>query len=175
MSVPWGTMEHMAAQSDHPGEQAAQTPTGPSMTEQHPDPIRLLAIRDTPLSLDEVFAAVGDPTAGGTALFVGTVRNHDGGADVDRLGYSCHPTAEAEMRRVAEKVVADFPVRALAAVHRVGDLGIGELAVVVAVSCPHRGEAFAACRKLIDDLKHEVPIWKHQRFSDGTDEWVGAC
>ncbi|MEV7193444.1 molybdenum cofactor biosynthesis protein MoaE [Streptomyces sp. NPDC093510] len=147
---------------DHPGEQAAQ------------DPIRLLAIRDTPLSLDEVFQAVGDDAAGGTALFVGTVRNHDGGADVDELGYSTHPTAEAEMRRVAEKVVARFPVRALAAVHRVGDLAVGDLAVVVAVSCPHRAEAFDACRMLIDDLKHEVPIWKHQRFSDGKDEWVGA-
>ncbi|MDI3389230.1 molybdenum cofactor biosynthesis protein MoaE [Streptomyces sp. B-S-A8] len=151
-----------------------ETP-GPDPAEQHEDPIRLLAIQDTPLSLDEVFAAVGDPTAGGTALFVGTVRNHDGGAGVDALGYSCHPTAEAEMRRVADKVVADFPVRALAAVHRVGDLAVGDLAVVVAVSCPHRAEAFAACRKLIDDLKHEVPIWKHQRFSDGTEEWVGAC
>lgn len=106
---------------------------------------------------------------------MGTVRNHDGGADVDELGYSTHPTAEAEMRRVAEKVVAEYPVRALAAVHRVGDLAVGDLAVVVAVSCPHRAEAFAACRKLIDDLKHEVPIWKHQRFSDGQEEWVGAC
>ncbi|MFD0416246.1 molybdenum cofactor biosynthesis protein MoaE [Streptomyces sp. NPDC127108] len=147
---------------DHPGEQAAA------------EPIRLLAIRDTPLSLDEVFQAVGDASAGGTALFVGTVRDHDGGADVDELGYSSHPSAEDELRRVAEKVVADFPVRALAAVHRVGDLAVGDLAVVVAVSCPHRAEAFAACRKLIDDLKHEVPIWKHQRFSDGQEEWVGA-
>lgn len=153
----------MARTHDHPGEQAAQ------------DPIRLLDIRDTPLSLDEVFRAVGDDAAGGTALFVGTVRDHDGGQDVGALGYSCHPTAGDELRRVAEKVVAEFPVRALAAVHRVGELGVGDLAVVVAVSCAHRGEAFEACRKLIDDLKHEVPIWKHQRFSDGTEEWVGAC
>ncbi|MFE4534334.1 molybdenum cofactor biosynthesis protein MoaE [Streptomyces scopuliridis] len=152
----------MASTHSHPGEQAAQ------------DPIRLLAIRDTPLSVDEVFRAVGDDAAGGTALFVGTVRDHDGGADVDTLGYHSHPTAEAELRRVAEKVVADYPVRALAAVHRVGDLEVGDLAVVVAVSCPHRREAFEACRKLIDDLKHEVPIWKHQKFSDGTEEWVGA-
>ncbi len=122
--------------------------------------------------MDEVFRAVGDDAAGGVALFVGTVRNHDGGADVDALGYSCHPSAEAEMRRIAEKVVADHPVRALAAVHRVGDLRVGDLAVVVAVACPHRAEAFDACRKLIDDLKHEVPIWKHQKFSDGT-EGVG--
>ncbi|MET9296227.1 molybdenum cofactor biosynthesis protein MoaE [Streptomyces sp. NPDC003077] len=147
---------------DHPGERAAA------------DPIRLLAVRETPLSVDEVFAAVRDGAAGGTALFVGTVRSHDGGADVDGLGYSAHPSVEAELRRVAERVVADFPVRALAAVHRVGDLTIGDLAVVVAVSCPHRAEAFAACRRLIDDLKHEVPIWKHQTFSDGSEEWVGA-
>ncbi len=163
MPVRYGTMGAMAGTYPHPGEQAAQ------------DPIRLLAIRDTPLSVDEVFAAVGDDAAGGTALFVGTVRNHDGGADVDRLGYSCHPSAQDELRRVAEKVAVDFPVRALAAVHRVGDLEVGDLAVVVAVSCPHRGEAFEACRRLIDDLKHEVPIWKHQTFSDGTEEWVGAC
>ncbi|MFE4368802.1 molybdenum cofactor biosynthesis protein MoaE [Streptomyces sp. NPDC056835] len=152
----------MASTHSHPGERAAQ------------DPIRLLAIRDTPLTVDEVFRAVGDDGAGGTALFVGTVRDHDGGADVDTLGYSSHPTAEAELRRVAEKIVAEYPVRALAAVHRVGDLGVGDLAVVVAVSCPHRGEAFEACRKLIDNLKNEVPIWKHQKFSDGTEEWVGA-
>ncbi|WP_066956700.1 molybdenum cofactor biosynthesis protein MoaE [Streptomyces lushanensis] len=152
----------MASTHSHPGEQPGQ------------DPLRLLAIRDTPLTVDEVFRAVGDDAAGGTALFVGTVRNHDGGADVDTLGYSCHPSAEAELRRVAEKIVADHPVRALAAVHRVGDLEVGDLAVVVAVSCPHRAEAFEACRKLIDDLKREVPIWKHQKFSDGTEEWVGA-
>ncbi|MEV4739678.1 molybdenum cofactor biosynthesis protein MoaE [Streptomyces sp. NPDC049555] len=152
----------MAPTPHHPGELAAD------------DPIRLLAVRETPLSLDEVFAAVGDPAAGGTALFVGTVRDHDGGADVAALGYSAHPTAEAELRKVAEKVAGDFPVRALAAVHRVGELAVGDLAVVVAVSCAHRAEAFAACRQLIDDLKANVPIWKHQRFSDGTDEWVGA-
>ncbi|MEV5505970.1 molybdenum cofactor biosynthesis protein MoaE [Streptomyces orinoci] len=152
----------MARTEDHPGELAA------------PEPVRLLAIRDTPLSVDEVFTAVGDDAAGGTVLFVGTVRDHDGGADVAGLGYSAHPSAEAELRRVAEKVAADFPVRALAAVHRVGELTVGDLAVVVAVSCPHRAEAFEACRRLIDDLKREVPLWKHQRFSDGTEEWVGA-
>ncbi|MQY13583.1 Molybdopterin synthase catalytic subunit 1 [Streptomyces sp. RB5] len=153
----------MAHTYDHPGEQGVA------------DPIRLLGIRDTPLSLDEVYAAVGDDAAGGTTLFVGTVRNHDGGTDVDTLGYSCHPSAEAELRRVAEKVAAGYPVRALVAVHRVGDLRVGDIAVIAAVSCAHRGEAFEACRELIDTLKHEVPIWKHQRFSDGTEEWVGAC
>lgn len=140
-----------------------------------PDVIRLAEIRETPLSVDEVFAAVGDAAAGGTALFVGTVRDHDHGHHVTALEYSAHPSAADELRRVAEKVAADYPVRALAAVHRVGSLEIGDLAVVVAVSCPHRGEAFEACRKLIDTLKHEVPIWKHQHFADGTSEWAGAC
>ncbi|MER0243537.1 molybdenum cofactor biosynthesis protein MoaE [Streptomyces sp. HSW2009] len=157
-------MDRMA---DTEAAQAAQP--GPS------SPLRLLAIRDTPLSVDEVFGAVSDAAAGGTALFVGTVRDHDGpgDAEVTGLGYSAHPSATDELRRVAEKVVADFPVRALAAVHRVGDLAVGDLAVVVAVSCPHRAEAFAACRRLIDDLKAEVPIWKHQTFGDGSEEWVG--
>nr|WP_134005777.1 molybdenum cofactor biosynthesis protein MoaE [Streptomyces sp. 846.5] len=139
------------------------------------DPIRLLALRETPLSLDEVHAAVADTHAGGTALFVGTVRDHDGGRNVTALEYSAHPSAEQELRRVAEKVVADFPVVALAAVHRVGRLEVTEAAVIVAVSCAHRGEAFEACRRLIDDLKHTVPIWKHQHFDDGTEEWVASC
>jgi molybdopterin synthase catalytic subunit len=139
------------------------------------DVIRLLGIRDSPLSADEVLTAVGDHAAGGTAIFVGTVRDHDHGKQVTRLSYSAHPSAEAELRRVAEKVAAEFPATALAAVHRVGDLELGDIAVIVAVACPHRAEAFAAARRLIDDLKSEVPIWKHQEFADGGTEWVGAC
>ncbi|REE98780.1 molybdenum cofactor biosynthesis protein MoaE [Thermomonospora umbrina] len=139
------------------------------------DVIRLIGIRDTPLSVDEVWGAVGDAGAGGTALFVGSVRDHDHERPVTRLSYSAHPSAERGLRTVMEKIAADLPVRAMAAVHRVGDLEIGDLAVVVAVSCPHRAEAFTACRRLIDDLKSQVPIWKHQRFADGGEEWVGAC
>jgi len=137
--------------------------------------IRLVAIRDAPLSVDEVLAAVSDPAAGGVALFVGTVRDHDVGRLVTGLEYSAHPAAIDRLRAVAEKVVADYPVRALAAVHRVGDLAVGDLAVVVGVACPHRAEAFAACHRLIDELKVTVPIWKHQLFADGTDEWVGSA
>ena len=136
--------------------------------------VRLLGVRDTALSVDEVLAAVRDPSAGGTAVFVGTVRDHDSGKDVDLLAYSAHPGVAETLRSVAEQVAADFPVVALAAVHRVGDLRVGDDAVVVAVSCAHRGDAFAACRRLIDDLKREVPIWKHQVFGDGTQEWVGS-
>jgi molybdopterin synthase catalytic subunit len=135
--------------------------------------IRLLGVRDTPLSVDEVLAAVADPAAGGTVVFVGTVRHEDAGKSVDGLGYTAHPTVEAALRSVAEHVAATHPAIALAAVHRVGYLAVGDLAVVVAVSCAHRGEAFAAARMLIDDLKATVPIWKHQTFGDGSDEWVG--
>ena len=80
------------------------------------------------------------------------------------------------MQRVAEAIVAKYPeVVALAAVHRVGDLAVGDLAVVVGVSCPHRAEAFHACHAMIDELKASVPVWKHQRFTDGSDEWVGSA
>ncbi len=139
------------------------------------DVIRLIAIRDTPLSLDEVRLAVADPAAGGIALFAGTVRDDDRGRPVTRLSYSAHPSAEEELRRVAEKVAADFPVRGLAAVHRVGDLAVGDLAVVVAMSCPHRAEALEGCRVLIDEIKAGVPVWKHQHFGDGSEEWVHSA
>ena len=137
--------------------------------------IRLAEIRGTALSVDEVLSAVSDPAAGGISLFVGTVRDHDHGEDVVRLSYSAHPSAEAELRRVAEKVAASYNVTAVAAVHRVGDLDVGDLAVVVAVSCPHRGEAFDACRALIEELKASVPIWKHQRYAGGESDWVNSA
>jgi molybdopterin synthase catalytic subunit len=139
------------------------------------DVIRLIGVRETPLSIDEVYNAVGAPGAGGIAVFTGTVRDHDHARAVTRLSYSAHPTVERELRAVMEKVAADIPVLGLAALHRVGDLDIGDIAVVVAASSAHRAEAFAACRRLIDDLKANVPIWKHQTFADGDDEWVGAC
>jgi molybdopterin synthase catalytic subunit len=137
--------------------------------------IRLAELRDSPLSVDEVRAAVMDPAAGGIALFVGAVRDHDHGSDVLRLSYSAHPSAAAELRQVAEKIAASFSVRALAAVHRVGDLEVGDLAVVVAVACDHRGDALDACRCLIDELKATVPIWKHQQFVGGESEWVNSA
>lgn len=129
--------------------------------------------------MDEVFTAVNDPRVGGTAVFVGTVRDHDHGRSVSRLGYSAHPTVEARLRGVMEKILSDTsrtgrPVVKMAAVHRVGDLEIGDIAVVVAAAAEHRREAFEACRRLIDDLKAEVPIWKRQIFDDGENEWVGA-
>jgi molybdopterin synthase catalytic subunit len=136
--------------------------------------VRLIAVRESELSLDEVRAAVADPAAGGIALFAGAVRDSDHDRGVSGLSYSAHPSAVDELRLVAEVVAEKYPVIGIAAVHRVGDLAIGDLAVVLAVSCPHRAEAFDACRDLIDILKASVPIWKHQRFGDGTAEWVGT-
>lgn len=136
--------------------------------------LRLLDIREQPLSVDEVLAAVADPAAGGTTLFVGTVRNHDSDRDVTELGYEAHPAALDRLQEVASRVASDPDVIALAAVHRSGELVVGDIAVVVAVAAAHRDTAYAASRRLIDELKADVPIWKHQRFADGTTEWVGS-
>jgi molybdopterin synthase catalytic subunit len=136
--------------------------------------VRLLDIRDTPLDVAEVLAALADPAVGGVDVFVGTVRDHDDDQGVTGLEYSAHPTALARLREVAEGVASRYDVLALAAVHRVGALAIGDAAVVVATATAHRGEAFDATRALIDELKATVPIWKHQLFADGTDEWVGT-
>ena len=137
--------------------------------------IRLIAIRDAELSVDEVRDAIADPAAGGEVLFIGTVRDNDADRGVTALSYTAHPSAAAEIRRVADDIVAKYDVIAIAAVHRLGDLAVGDLAVVVGVSCAHRAEAFNACHAMIDELKASVPIWKHQRFTDGSDEWVGSA
>ncbi len=105
---------------------------------------------------------------------MGRVRDQDGGRAVDGLDYSAHPSALERMREVCERVAEEYDVHGLAAVHRTGPLAIGDIAVIVATSSAHRDEAFRASRALIDTLKAEVPIWKHQRFADGTDEWVGT-
>jgi len=137
--------------------------------------VRLIDVRAAELSVDEVRAAVADPAAGGIALFAGAVRDSDHDRRVTGLSYSAHPSAAGELRRVAEVIAGKFRVTGIAAVHRVGDLAVGDLAVVAAVSCPHRAEALDACRALIDELKATVPIWKHQRFADGASEWVGSA
>jgi molybdopterin synthase catalytic subunit len=136
--------------------------------------VRLLDIRDAPLSLDEVYAAVTDPEAGGICVFIGTVRDHDEGHGVSALGYSSHPTALARLRDVAQRIATECDVVGLAGVHRVGDLVVGDLAVVVAASAAHRAQAFEACRRLIDELKTDVPVWKHQTYTSGDAAWVGS-
>jgi len=140
------------------------------------DRVRLIDVRSTPLSVDEVLSAVSDPHAGGVALFVGTVRDHTPerpDETVAELEYSAHPAALEQLEKVARSIAAEHPEALLAAVHRVGELAVGDLAVVVAAACPHRAEAFAACRALIDTLKREVAIWKRETFRDGSHTWVG--
>jgi molybdopterin synthase catalytic subunit len=138
------------------------------------NPVKLVALRETALDVAEVVVALDDDASGGLTLFVGRVRDHDGGKSVDGLDYSAHDTALATMQAICERVAEEYDVHGVAAVHRVGTLAIGDIAVIVATTTAHRGEAFAASRALIDTLKAEVPIWKHQRFGDGTEEWVGA-
>lgn len=137
--------------------------------------IRMSELRAEPLSVEEIREAAADPAAGAIALFLGTVRDHDHGRGVTALSYSAHPSAVAELARVAEKIEAGYPIVSLAVAHRTGDLQIGDLAVVAAVGAAHRDVAFTACHALIDDLKATVPIWKHQHFSDGDSEWVGSA
>jgi molybdopterin synthase catalytic subunit len=136
--------------------------------------VRLVDIRETALDVDEVLRSLDDDAAGGLTLFVGRVRDHDGGEGVTGLDYSAHPTALDRLREVCERVAGEYDVHGVAAVHRVGSLAIGDAAVVVATTASHREEAFAASRVLIDTLKAEVPIWKHQVFADGREEWVGT-
>lgn len=130
-------------------------------------------IRDSALSSDEMIAAVAHDAAGATASFLGVVRNHHKGQAIERLEYEAHPTlAAVEMRRVLEALASEFEGVRIAAVHRVGSLGVGDVAVVVAVSSAHRGEAFEVCREAIDRIKETVPIWKKEWGVDKTSTWV---
>ncbi|WP_347351902.1 molybdenum cofactor biosynthesis protein MoaE [Intrasporangium sp.] len=135
--------------------------------------VTLAEIREAPLSVDEVLRSVAAPRAGGICVFVGTVRDTDEGRGVIHLDYSAHPLAASRTRELAERLDATGRTVRIAVVHRVGHLTVGDLAIVAAVSAEHRAEAFEVCRALVDELKATVPIWKHQRFTDGLDEWVG--
>ncbi len=151
--------------TEHAGDPASELATGPAVV--------VCDVREDPLSVDEVLGLVRHPRCGGIAVFVGVVRDHDHGEPVTALDYSAHPSVVDSLGEVLAEVATRHTVARLGAVHRVGHLEIGDVAVVAAVSAPHRGEAFEACRDLIDTLKSRVPIWKHQQFTDGSDEWVG--
>lgn len=132
------------------------------------------AVSTGELSVDAALAAVRHRSAGAVSVFVGVVRDHDGGKEgVTVLDYSAHPDAATGLGRLAGEVARRPQVHGVVAWHRSGRLEVGDLAVVCAVSAEHRAEAFDACRELVERLKHEVPIWKHQEFADGTTQWVG--
>jgi molybdopterin synthase catalytic subunit len=128
---------------------------------------------ETPLVVADAIAAVSGPEIGGLDVFLGLVRNHNDGRAVTRLEYHAYASmAQKEMARIAEEIGRELPGVKLSALHRVGSLAVGDLAVVCAAGAAHRGEAFRACRALIDRIKHRVPIWKREHGPDGP-YWVG--
>ena len=136
-------------------------------------PPNIVDIRDAPLSLDEVVRNVSRPGAGGIAVFVGVVRDESDGQRVTRLDYSAYAgMAKREMQKIASELEREIEGARVSAIHRVGQLGVGDAAIVCAASAPHRGEAFRACRELIDRIKARVPVWKREWGPDGA-AWVG--
>lgn len=129
-------------------------------------------VQDSPLDEQAVRRAVESDTSGAVIFFAGVVRNHDGGEPVTRLDYTAHPDAQEILAGCCAQVAAETGL-AVAAAHRVGELGIGDVALLAAVSAPHRAEAFAACELLVERIKATVPIWKRQHRPDGVTEWVG--
>ncbi|MEE6258411.1 molybdenum cofactor biosynthesis protein MoaE [Plantactinospora sonchi] len=128
-----------------------------------------------PLDLAFHEASVADVRAGAVVSFQGVVRDHDHGRSVTRLEYEGHPSAADVLREVADEIAADPDVYAVAVSHRLGPLEIGDVALVAAVSTAHRAAAFAACARLVDEVKDRLPVWKRQLFVDGTEEWVNCA
>ncbi|MBO4210039.1 molybdenum cofactor biosynthesis protein MoaE [Micromonospora echinofusca] len=140
----------------------------------HGAPVRYAEVTSAPLDLTAHEAAVADPRAGAVVSFQGVVRDHDHGRTVCSLEYEGHPSAADVLREVADELAADPDVYAVAVSHRIGPLAIGDVALVAAVSTAHRAAAFAACARLVDEVKARLPIWKRQVFADGTEEWVNC-
>lgn len=137
-------------------------------------PLVITDVRDRPLSVDEAMEAVRHPRAGAIAIFVGTVREHDEGREgVTELDYSAHPDALDRLTEIAADIAQGHQIHGVYAVHRTGSLAVGDLAVVCAVSAEHRAEAFEGGRRLIEELKAQVPIWKRQAYGTGEHSWVG--
>jgi molybdopterin synthase catalytic subunit len=136
--------------------------------------VRIAEVVDRPLDVAAHEAAVRDRSAGADVTFCGVVRDHDHGRAVVELEYTSYPSASDIIREVAEQIAADPALIAVAVSHRIGELAIGDVALVASVTGAHRGEAFALCAQLVDEVKARLPIWKRQVFDDGTDEWVNC-
>jgi molybdopterin synthase catalytic subunit len=137
------------------------------------DPSARVQVRPHPLSVDEAIALVAHPGAGGIAVFLGTVRDVNAGRAVTKLEYEAYATmACAEMERIRAEIELEVRGVHVAALHRVGELAVGEVAVICAASAPHRTEAFRACRLMIDRLKERAPLWKREHGPDGP-YWIG--
>jgi molybdopterin synthase catalytic subunit len=131
----------------------------------------LAVVTDAPIDRAAVEAFVLSRQDGALVTFEGVIRDHDHGASVSALDYSAHPDAERFLRETCLEVARETGL-AVAAAHRVGQLGIGDVALVASVAAPHRAEAFAACAELVDRIKERTPIWKRQHLAGGTTEWV---
>lgn len=130
-------------------------------------------LSEHPIDPADLAARVASPARGGIVSFLGAVRNEHAGRTVVRLHYSAYaPMAEGECARILADAEARWPDAAIALQHRVGELAIGDWAVAVVVAAPHRGEAFEACRFVIEELKRRVPIWKREYYADGSVAWV---
>ena len=135
---------------------------------------KYINISERPLVVQEVIEQVENPSAGAIDVFVGTVRNNTAARSVHRLEFESYDSmAIKEMNKIAERAKEKWPVIKMAIHHRKGILEIGEIAVIIAVSTPHRKDAFEACQFAIDTLKQTVPIWKKEVFEDG-EHWVAA-
>jgi len=132
------------------------------------------AVTEEPLSVAEHEAAVAHDGAGAVVSFSGVVRDHDGGRGVVRLVYEAHPSAAEVLAQVAAEIAQDPAALGVAVSHRVGELAIGDVALVAAIATAHRREAFTLCARLVDEVKARLPVWKHQHFADGSDEWVNS-
>jgi molybdopterin synthase catalytic subunit len=130
-------------------------------------------LRQERLSVDEAIALVAHAGAGAIAVFLGTVRDHNEGKSVTRLEYEAYAgMARSEMDKIRREIEAEIPGVRVAALHRIGDLAVGDIAVVCTASAPHRDEAFRACRMMIDRIKERVPVWKREHAAGGP-HWVG--
>jgi molybdopterin synthase catalytic subunit len=139
------------------------------------DPVvRHVAVSAAPLSIELHESAIEHPRAGGRVVFCGVVREVDSGRNVVELEYEGHPGAEAVLGEIAEEFGSKPDVLALAVSHRIGQLAIGDVALIAAVATEHRAAAFEICAQLVDEVKARLPIWKRQVFADGSDEWVNC-
>ncbi|MDO5727220.1 MAG: molybdenum cofactor biosynthesis protein MoaE [Bowdeniella nasicola] len=136
----------------------------------HPRIIRA-CVSSEPIDVAALASDVLVDEAGALVTFNGVVRNHDGGRAVSGIEYSAHPTAQDLVGQVAHDIAARFDVHALAVIHRIGPLTIGQTALGAAVASSHRQEGFAAIAALVDEIKARLPVWKLQRFADGSHEW----
>jgi len=132
----------------------------------------LTRIVDAPIDRAELEEFARSSADGAVVVFEGVIRDHDHGAGVSALDYEAHPDAARFLEQVCAEVAASASLR-VAAVHRIGHLVVGDIALLAVVAAPHRAEAFAACARLVDEIKQRVPIWKRQHLDDGVTEWVG--